>query len=376
MGRKNLEDEIHRAIQGSSTRILGPNCIGVFCPEGKICFFPDQLPDKEGNVVMFSQSGGILRTFIWTGLSHGFFLRAGISFGNQLDISVQELLDFFGQDEKTSIIAIYLEGVKDGKEFMKSLKRAAAKKYVIIFKAGTTEGGKKTVSSHTGALSGSEVIFKAVVRQAGGIVVDSFEELCDTVSMLSVTGNNGVPGRNVAIVNTGGGFSVELADIAEKYGLIIPEFSVETQKKLQAVLPDVNTIVINPLDLGASGFNPDVTGKVFTILFEDDRTDTIISVREVERFGYLGKQLNIPDMGQRYLEEMLKNQNPSKKIIMIIPKSWETPETFHYYQSFQQKLLENGIACYPTPERAVKALVKVLELVENRSNEKKSATKY
>ncbi|MHA1314005.1 MAG: CoA-binding protein [Candidatus Helarchaeota archaeon] len=369
IGNVNLEEEIQRTIRGSKTRILGPNCIGVYSTESKICYFSDQIPEKEGPVTFLSQSGGIMRTFIWTGFTRGFNLRAGISFGNQTDISVQELMEFFLHDSKTRIIAMYLEGVKNGKAFVTTLKKVAAQKPVVILKTGRTKRGEQAVISHTGSISGSNEVFHGLVQQTGAIQVETFEELCDVLTMLSVLEDLQGLSRNVAIVNTGGGFSVELTDIAESFDLNIPEFSQDTRERLKSVLPDVNTITINPLDLGASGFDPRISRQVFEILNDDPNTDVIITVREVERFGYLSKELGVEDVGKMHAAAMRIDGKNRKKIIVIIPKSWETSENFQRYQAFQDMLHQQHLPCFPTPIRAIKTLKMVvghINLHENR----------
>lgn len=370
VGNEALERELRQIINDSSTRLLGPNCIGVYSTESRMCYFPDQLPGPEGNVTFISQSGGMVRTFIWTGFSRGFHLRAAISVGNQLDITIEDLLEFFRTDPKTKIVAIYLEGIKNGAKFMVNLKSIAAEKPVVILKCGRTGSGKRAVISHTGSIAGSNEIFQALMHQTGVIPVETFEELCDVVTMLSVRIPERNLGRNVAIVNTGGGLSVEATDIVESLGLRVPAITEESQERMKTILPDVNTIVSNPLDLGAAGFIPKTFTQVLEVLSQDPKIDVILTMREVQRFKYLTKRIGIEDLDEKYREAMVRGNPKNKYMISIMPKSWESSENFQAYQDFQTQLHAHKIPCYPTPIRAVTALRKIIEYVKFHSEKK------
>lgn len=364
IGNKDLEAEILEILKKtkSKTRILGPNCIGVYSAEAHLSYFKDQpIVSPEGNVSLITQSGGIARKFLWTSISRGFKVRATVSIGNTIDVSIHELLEYFGKDPKTNIIAAYLEGINQGYEFFSLLKQISPKKPVVILKCGRTSKGSIAVHSHTGAIAGSYEVFSAMLKQAGGISVETFEELTDTILGLENLSNNLPSGKNIAIINVGGGVAVEMTDICESNGFKVANITEETTQNLRELIPDVNTIVNNPIDLGATGFIPEVYGQVIKYLSEDPNIDSLLTVFEVERFAGLCERFDVPDIGESYIKVMEENRNIKKPIISIIPKSWELVDHFITYKNFHNDLLEVGIPSYPTTLRAVLTLKKLIQ---------------
>ncbi|NHI94165.1 MAG: hypothetical protein EAX96_16865 [Candidatus Lokiarchaeota archaeon] len=360
-GNKNLEEEIKTAIKGSNTRILGPNCIGVFSSESKIAYFSDQLILEEGNISFISQSGGLTRTLIWVGYTRDFHFRTAISLGNQIDITIEELIDFFLVDEKTDIIAAYIEGIKNGKEFYRILKKNNGKKPIIILKCGRSQSGKRAIRSHTGALASSDHLIESIMNQTNTILVQTFEELTDTILMVEKLRNDSLNGKNVAVINSGGGLSVELTDICESYGFNVIQLSPESVKELAEILPTVNTILSNPLDLGASGFDPEIFGKVINVISRDPKIDVILTVIEVERFSLLNKRYQTEDIGEIYVKNIYDNNVKNKPIVLISPKSWESVPNFIFYSNFQDALHRIKIPVFPSSESAIRALNKVID---------------
>jgi acyl-CoA synthetase (NDP forming) len=359
IGKAQLEAEIKQIARGK-IRFLGPNCIGVYSPEVRLGYFIDQpITSAEGDVSFISQSGGITRKFIWTSYS-GFPVRATVSSGNTVDISISELLAYFAQDSKTQIIAAYLEFVKDGPKFLKQLKSMTSQKPVVILKCGRTPKGKVAAQSHTGAIAGSYGIFAAMVKQAGGIAVESFEELTDVVIGLKCLKGSLPLGYNIAIINTGGGIAVEITDTSEANGFNVSNLEDSTQEKLEQLLPSVNVIVKNPIDLGAAGFNPKVFGQAVQILSQDPHIDAILIVHEVERFQDLNNRFEVSDIGEIYADIMQKNRNPKKPIISILPRAWEMVDHFITYQNYSNDLLNVGVPVYPTAFRALKMLAHLI----------------
>ena len=360
-GDKQLEPEILKAVKGSKLRILGPNCIGVYSTEMKLGYFKDQPIIGEGPVSFISQSGGITRNFIWTGFSRGFHVRAGVSIGNTIDISVSELFEAFAYDPKTQIIAAYLESVKEGHQFFELLKTITPQKPVAIMKCGRTPKGKIAAQSHTGAIAGSYEIFASMAKQAGGIVVETLEELTDVILGLKTLRDCLPLGKNIAIINTGGGIAVEMTDICESNGFSVADLEDSTRASLEKILPSVNVIIKNPVDLGAVGFNPELLGKVIQFLSQDSHIDSIFLLQEVERFQVLNKRYQVPDIGKIYADVLQKARNPEKPIIAILPRAWELLENFTIYRNYVEDLLKIGIPNYPTTVRAIFTLKKLLQ---------------
>ncbi len=205
---KNLEDEVLNIARKAGIRIIGPNCMGFYCPSAGVTFageYPEQegFPRKAGWLGLISQSGGNCIFCIREASSRGVFFSKAISFGNAADINESDLLEYMTDDPETKIIAMYLEGLADAPRFTKALKRAVSMKPVIINKAGNSETGARMCASHTGAIAGSASTWRSLLKQAGAIQVESMSELVDisvAISHLPLPA-----GRNVAVDRLGWG---------------------------------------------------------------------------------------------------------------------------------------------------------------------------
>ena len=247
-GRKKetkLEREILRKAKSLGIRILGPNCMGVYYPKVGLSFNHD-LPKEAGPVGGFFQSGGGAGEFVRYAALRGVRFSKVISYGNAVDICGSELLYYFADDPETKVIAAYIEGVKDGREFIDALSYAAVRKPVIILKAGRGEAGKKLVFSHTASMAGSMEIWRAISKQHGVTLVGNFQELIDQV--VAFTFLPPITRRGVLIVGGGGGKSVISGDVWEEEGFHIPELSLKTRKELKKEVPEIWDWVRNPLD--------------------------------------------------------------------------------------------------------------------------------
>ena len=219
---EKLQAEILAIAREGGVRIIGPNCLGLYCPKGGLTFNPE-VSKESGPVGMISQSGGNASHAIAEGNSRGIHFSKVISMGNGADLNESDFLEYLTHDPETKIITAYLEGIKEGPRFLKAIKAAAKLKPVIIFKVGTSESGAETAASHTTALAGSTQVWEGLLRQAGAIQVNSIEEMIDlsvAFQQLPVT-----TGTNTVIVGIGGGASVIAADEFSRAGLVsCPDF--------------------------------------------------------------------------------------------------------------------------------------------------------
>jgi len=197
-----LEAKIVDAARKTGVRLIGPNCMGIYCPATGLSFGRD-FPKKSGPLSLIAQSGGNTVRCIWEATTRGIYFSKAISYGNAADLDETDLLEYLTTDPETKIIAAYIEGVKDGIRFAEVLKKACRTKPVIIFKGGATEIGTRTAASHTGALTGSKRIWDALLVQAGAVPVHSIEEIFDVAELFLRASLPG--GKNVAIIGTGGG---------------------------------------------------------------------------------------------------------------------------------------------------------------------------
>ena len=238
-----LEQELLDAAKGR-TRIIGPNCLGIIAAYSKLnASFSAKAPEP-GHIAFISQSGALCTAVLDLADKEAIGFSYFISLGNKCDVDEADLLEFLKDDEHTKAIALYLEGVTDGKKLMCAAE--ACNKPVVAIKSGRTAEGAKAASSHTGALAGSYEVFKTAARQSGITVADSLKELfdiCTGFSLLKIPETN-----KVAIVTNAGGPGVLAADACAEYGLELVRFSDSTIRKLKDELPP-HASIYNPVDV-------------------------------------------------------------------------------------------------------------------------------
>ncbi|HXJ83988.1 MAG TPA: acetate--CoA ligase family protein [Candidatus Methylomirabilis sp.] len=243
---RQLEGELRAWLRHAPIRVLGPNCLGWIRPSRRLnVTFAPGMP-AVGNIGFVSHSGALAVAILdWArDRRMGFSLFA--SLGNQADITESDVLDAVTHDEETRVIACYLEGVADGRRFFGALREAASMKPVVLLKAGRSAEGARAVSSHTGALAGSDRVFDAAVKQAGAVRAATVEELFDLARGLS---SQRLPrGRRLLVVTNGGGLGVVSADAARESGLDVAPLDDAVRARLSAVLPSSSSVV-NPVDL-------------------------------------------------------------------------------------------------------------------------------
>ncbi|HLD42331.1 MAG TPA: CoA-binding protein, partial [archaeon] len=239
-----------KIIKGSKTRIIGTNCLGVFDGYSQVdtLFLPESKlrRPKEGGISFVSQSGAFGSTLLDLIADQKIGISKFISYGNQVDLKDVDFLKYLGEDEKTKVVVMYMEGVSDGRKFMGIASGVAAKKPVIIFKAGKTSKGSAAAASHTGALAGSYDVYKAAFRQSGIIEAGTIEDIFDFAKALE---KQPLPkGNRIAVVTNGGGFGVITSDSIVEDKMELAEFSEENKELLKKILPEYGN-VRNPLDL-------------------------------------------------------------------------------------------------------------------------------
>ncbi|HUX98330.1 MAG TPA: CoA-binding protein [Candidatus Deferrimicrobium sp.] len=321
---KQLEQELIdlKDSTKSDIRILGPNCVGIYCPESGISFRPD-LARQSGRVGFISQSGGLAINMGLRGKTLRMFFSKIISFGNAADIKATELLDYLGNyDEKTKIIGMYVEGIKEGSRFMHILKEITSKKPVIILRGGQTTVGARAAASHTGAIAGSNALWNSIFQQTGAIPVNSFEELFDTLLAFNFNLRHLPKGNKVGLLSVSGGVSVVNTDICSKYGLEIPQLTPESIEKLQKVVQDVGTSVANPIDLAASFFNIQALKVAIEVLGNDLNTDSII-LEIANHYIYTPEEQGVEGYTRIFYDTVLhllkKIQRSGKPVLVAFP---------------------------------------------------------
>ncbi|WP_445474801.1 acetate--CoA ligase alpha subunit [Methanococcoides methylutens] len=253
-------------------RMVGPNCLGIIdTGSGLNASFAASMA-KKGNIAMMSQSGAICTSTLDWADARGVGFSKFISLGNKADLSENDFLLELADDDKTSVIAAYLEGVKDGPKFMDIAREVSQKKPIVVVKSGRTAVGSRAVSSHTGTLAGSDEAYNAAFAQSGVMRADSVEGMLDYIRAFS---SQPVPeGKNIAIVTNAGGLGILTADACHYAGLSLSSFDESTIDRLRDRLsPAAN--FYNPVDVLGDAPS-DIYGYALEIILDDPNVDGII----------------------------------------------------------------------------------------------------
>ncbi len=291
IGNRELERQVVEIAKKAGIRVLGPNCLGVydsytgvdmlFLPETKILSTGDEMVatprPMAGNISIVTQSGafGASALDYLTGRQLG--ISKFVSFGNKCDVEEAEMLEYLLEDEKTEVILLYIEGIRDGRKFMESARKVTRIKPVIALKTGKTSAGARAAASHTGSIAGTDDVYEAAFMQCGVIRAKDMEEFFDLGKALAY--QPPAKGNNIGIVTDAGGPGIMAADECEVRGLRVKRFSDDTIRKFedlksQGKIPKIATN-LNPVDLSGLATS-EMFEEAVKILVEDPEIDGII----------------------------------------------------------------------------------------------------
>jgi acetyltransferase len=336
-----LQAELEQVITDTGIRVIGPNALGIINPSTKLTTSYAKLPQlKRGRVACVGQSGiftsSLLRyIFSW----ETFGLSKAISLGNKVDVDEAEVLDYLASDEETEVIAMYLEGVKDGRLFLESARRAAAQKPVVILKGGVTERGAQAARSHTGSLAGRAEVFKAAAKQSGIIVVDDLREFINTVKAFAL---QPLPhGNRVAIVTASGAEGIIATDACIRHGLKLARLSPKTTRSLLETFKEPSK-VCNPVDIFPALLyhgRDKVYRYALSGVLADEAVDAAIVI------GFVSEEVKVS------LESLVEpaESQPQKPVLVTFLGS-------RVLTKYKSKLEGQGIPTYIFAEEAVQSL--------------------
>ncbi|MEM3312846.1 MAG: GNAT family N-acetyltransferase, partial [Thermoplasmatales archaeon] len=274
---KKRQEQLSRICTKYGMRVIGPNCMGVVNNSDRVRLNGQFSPFKsiKGRISFLSQSGalGIAVFDITTRLGLG--LSSFVSVGNKEDISGNDLIQYWENDEGTDVILLYLESFGNPVKFSRIARRITKKKPIIAVKSGRYKAGFRATQSHTGALlATSDITVDALFKQSGIIRTDTLDEMFDVAVLLA---NQPVPkGNRVAILTNAGGAGILAADACEAHGLEVPDLKESTKEELRKILPDIASVK-NPIDMTA-GVQAEMYEKSLEILGRDDSIDSIIVI--------------------------------------------------------------------------------------------------
>jgi acyl-CoA synthetase (NDP forming) len=235
---QDLQNRMVAIAREGGVRIIGPNCMGIFTSRGRVnTVIPyARLPLDPGHVGFVGQSGWVSEMMLRLGSIRGLRFSGIISIGNQSDLTLEDLIGYWGSDPDTRVIGAYVEGLKDARRFVEVAREICPHKPVIIWKGGSSEMGARSAASHTGSMAGSYQVFQAMCRQTGIVPAYGMENLID----LAVAFSSPVlpKGNRLGLLIEAGGGAVASSDASAREGLAIPQLSPELQQKLAEYLRD------------------------------------------------------------------------------------------------------------------------------------------
>ncbi|HTK93878.1 MAG TPA: acetate--CoA ligase family protein [Verrucomicrobiae bacterium] len=339
------EADLRAWLRGRTVRVLGPNCLGWIRPACRLnVTFAPGMPEP-GGIAFISHSGALAVAILdWARERRvGFSLFA--SLGNQADVNESDLLEAVAADPETRVIAGYLEGVADGQRFLDALGAAATVKPVVLLKTGRSPEGARAVSSHTGALAGSDRAFDAAVRRAGALRVDTVEELFDLARGLA---SQPLPrGRRLVVVTNGGGLGIVAADAARAAGLTMEPLGESVRRRLAEGLPSTASLG-NPVDLVGDADARRYSHALHTLA--GDQADAVLVL---------------------LTPQAATDSARVARTIAATTRGWPIPVVAAFVGGVRvapgvRTLEEAGVPCYAFPEPAVKTLAGMARLSERR----------
>jgi len=274
-----LEKDLVSSAQSSGVRIIGPNCVGV--SNSRLFNGTFTMMPERGNIAFVSQSGALGGMIIYNTRAKRIGMSKFASIGNSADVGFVDILNYFKEDSKSSVIAAYIEGVDEGRALFESLYDAAKIKPVVILKGGRSEAGSRATHSHTGSLAGSTKVFDGMVRQAGCVTAPTLDTLFEICKLFDY---QPLPkGNRIGIISNTGGAGVLATDSAAEYNLEIANLDTNTREELRQVLPPMAS-TDNPIDVVASGGRREY--KIATeLLLNDHNVDILLIICAVPTFA-------------------------------------------------------------------------------------------
>ncbi|QIA26874.1 GNAT family N-acetyltransferase [Thermaerobacter sp. PB12/4term] len=246
-----LQERLVAKVRGYGMRMVGPNCLGLIntAPDVRMNASFSPVFPPHGRVAMSSQSGALGLAILEYARDLGLGLSTFVSVGNKADVSGNDLIQYWEDDEDTDLILLYLESFGNPRRFARLARRVGRKKPILAVKAGRTAAGTKAAGSHTAALAASDTAVEALFHQAGVIRADTLEDMFDIAALLA---NQPLPaGPRVAVVTNAGGPGILATDALAAAGLEVPEPSPATREALRRFLPAAASLG-NPIDMIAS----------------------------------------------------------------------------------------------------------------------------
>jgi len=363
-----LEKDVVNRARRHNMHIVGPNTMGVYSAGPRLNALMPPVAPLDGGLSMFSQSGNVGVQMLYWGNSKGLGFEKFVSSGNEADLTCEDYLAYFGDDEATKVVLAYMEGIKPGSNLLDVARGVCRKKPVLVFKGGRTDTGGRAAASHSGAMAVSSRLLRAAFRQAGIIEIEDSQGLMDAAKAFS---SYPVPrGNRVGILTRGGGWGVITADICEERELVVPSLPDELIRRLNEILPPFWSHG-NPVDMAANILLEPFM-ECMEILAEWDGVDSVIalggSIQGV--FDFDAKVEGTKELKETVVlaREVAREYTTQHDVVLdhtrdLVDRTGKPviAVTLGDYDGFKSDLRDHGVVSYSTPERAVRALKRMVD---------------
>jgi len=347
---KRLEEEIASIAKEEGLFLIGPNCMGPYCPASGLTAW-GAIPGAPGPLGIISQSGAITQRLTEYAYSLGIGTDKAVSVGNEAVLDCPDFLEFMGEDEGIRVIALYIESMRNGRRFFELAREISKRKPMIVLKGGETEVGTRTAASHTGAMAGERMVWEAFFRQTGVIHVGSPDEWMDAILAFAFLPPPTTSG--VFVMGIGGGASVVSSDTCIFEGLDVPSPSAVTMEKLRETVPIAGSIAGNPLDDFQASVNPAYFGTILDLAYQDPAMGMVIAERLIPRSAF--HTFHRFDSVSPTIEQV-KRRGSRKPVVFVIDSEGGDPELAAQGATLRAEFGKGGIPVYPSVKRAARAL--------------------
>ena len=347
---KLLEEQIVAISKMNGLKIIGPNCMGPYCPSSNLTAW-GAIPGLSGSVGIISQSGGLTQRLTEYTCSLGIGIGKAVSFGNAAVLDSTDFLEAMAEDEKIRVIAIYLESVKNARGLLQIAKQTSKLKPIILWKGGESEAGAATAASHTGGMAGTQKLWEAFCRQTGVVRVRSMDEWVDAIMAFSLL--PAPAGNGIFLIGGGGGNSVAYSDTFNREQFGVPPLSDSSMDFLRRSVPIAGSIAGNPLDMWRTFVDAGYLSEVLELGYKDPAISINVVDRLIPRKAY-----HFPDLADPTPEiiSYIKNRRNAKPTVFTIDSEGGDPNLADTGTRLRAQFCNNGIPAYPSAKRAARAL--------------------
>ncbi|MCU0599011.1 MAG: acetate--CoA ligase family protein [Desulfobacterales bacterium] len=360
LGPEGIQEEqrLKNIAKRYGMRFVGPNCMGIINQEISLNTTVMPLRGKSGSLGMISQSGTYVAQTILYLQKRGIYFSKAVSVGNEADVNIIDVLEYFGDDEHTKAISVYIETIRDIRRFLAVASKITPRKPVIAQYVGGTEAGGRAGLSHTGSMAGNNSLYDGLFKQAGVIRAHSIEDLYGWGFALATQPR--IRGNRIGIITNSGGPGSAIADACDANGCRIPVLSKSLQEKIKPLMPS-HAPCANPVDLTFAMNMAVMTDTITNLVMQSGEVDGIV-LHGAMSSGFMSAVF--PHVAEMLpgltLEDMLKQAARDLTKEVRLPFTHNIPMTvsafFDRDDYYTEAYEDNGVPVYDSPEKAARAM--------------------